>query len=124
MKNYALLITSAQNDLLSPNGKAWELTKKTVTKNSVPEKLKAIIQAARAASIPIIHSPVSFSFLNMNDSKPLSAIQSVIIENKLLEENTFGTQFIPEATPKNDDIILTDRQGFSSFWAKTIQGRA
>ena len=123
MNNYGLLITSAQNDLLSDNGKAWGFTAKTVVKNNVPKKLETITQAARAAGIPVIHSPVSFPFSKMTDFKPLSAIQSVIVDNKLLEQNTFGAEYIPEATPEEGDIVLADRQGFSSFWAQTIQDK-
>lgn len=120
-KNYGLLITSAQNDLLSPAGKAWGLTKQTVQKNSVPARLKAIIEQAREAGIPVIHSPVAFDYELLKDFEPRSSIQSVIIENRLLEQGTNGAEFIKEAIPADDDIVLPPRQGFSSFWAKTIQ---
>lgn len=121
MENYALLITSSQNDLLSPSGKAWGLTNETALKNGVPGKLKALIERARAANIPVIHSPVSFDYSKLKDFEPLSSIQSVIIENRLLEDGTPGVEFIEEATPREKDLVLPPRQGFSSFWANTIQ---
>lgn len=121
IENYGLLITSAQNDLLSPNGKAWGLTKQTVMKNGVADKLKDLIERARSVNIPVLLSPVSFDYSTLGDVAPLSSIQSVIIENRLLEADTFGSQFIEAVTPGEKDIVLPPRQGFSSFWSNTIQ---
>jgi nicotinamidase-related amidase len=119
--DYGLLITSAQNDLLSPIGKAWGLTRQTVEQNAVPGKLKALLQHASTASIPVIHSPVAFDFAKLEDFQPLSSIQSVIIENRLLEADTEGAEFIKAATPTEKEVVLPPRQGFSAFWANTIQ---
>lgn len=121
MENCVLLITSSQNDLLSPSGKAWGLTHKTVLKNDVPDKLKTLIERTRSVNIPVIHSPVSFDYSKLKGFEPLSSIQSVIIENRLLEDGTQGAEFIEEATPREKDLVLPPRQGFSSFWAHTIQ---
>jgi len=122
-EKYALLLTSSQNDLLSPNGKAWGLTSKTVLKNEVSSKLKAIIAGARAVNIPVIHSPVSFDYAKLKDFEPLSAIQSVVIENRLLEGGTPGAEFAEETTPLEKELVLPPRQGFSSFWTDTIQSQ-
>ena len=116
-----LLITSAQVDLLSENGKAWGFTKESVTKNEVKQNLKVVLAKARENNIPIIHSPVGFPFEQMAGFKPKNAFQSVIIDNKLLEIGTKGVEFIKEATPKENEIVLPYRQGFSSFWANSIQ---
>nr|WP_319570923.1 isochorismatase family cysteine hydrolase [uncultured Draconibacterium sp.] len=116
-----LLVTSAQVDLLSENGKAWGFTKESVTKNEVKQNLKAILEKARENNIPIIHSPVGFPFEQMTGFKPKNAFQSVIIDNRLLEIGTKGVEFIKEATPKENEIVLPYRQGFSSFWANSIQ---
>ena len=116
-----LLVTSAQVDLLSENGKAWGFTKESVTKNEVKQNLKVVLAKARENNIPIIHSPVGFPFEQMAGFKPKNAFQSVIIDNKLLEIGTKGVEFIKEATPKENEIVLPYRQGFSSFWANSIQ---
>jgi nicotinamidase-related amidase len=121
IKNYGLLITSAQNDLLSRKGKAWGLTQETALKNNVPGKLEAIIKGARSAHIPVIFSPVSFNYSELENFEPLSSIQSVIIDNRLLEAGSTGSEFIAEATPVEQDVLLPPRQGFSSFWTNTIQ---
>nr|WP_321485664.1 isochorismatase family cysteine hydrolase [uncultured Draconibacterium sp.] len=38
-----------------------------------------------------------------------------------MEIGTKGVEFIKEATPKENEIVLPYRQGFSSFWANSIQ---
>lgn len=116
-----LLITSAQIDLLSEGGKAWGFTKDSEEKNQIRKHLKQLIQKARERNIPVIHSPVGFDFEAMKGYEPLNAFQKIIIENKLLAMNTHGSEFIPEALPAENEIVLPFRQGFSSFWAKSIQ---
>lgn len=119
-KNYALLVTSAQADLLSENGKAWGYTQESVTKNKVVENLSKILSEARKQNISIIHSPVGFDYAAMKDFVPKTAIQSVILQNKLLELNSAGFEFIKEASPVKGETVLLPRQGFSSFWAQSI----
>jgi len=116
-----LLITSAQNDLLDPAGGAWNIVRATVEKNSVPNKLNELAHAARASGIPVIHSPVEFDYPAMTGFKPLSAIQQVILDNKLLAKGTRGSQFLAGLNIQSKDSVLPPRQGFSSFWAKTVQ---
>lgn len=120
--NKVLLITSAQVDLLSEDGKAWGLTKDAEEKNEVRKNLLKLLKKARKENIPIIHSPVGFDYAKMKGYEPLNVVQGVIIENKLLEMNTPGSEFIPEALPLEHETVLPYRQGFSSFWAKSIQG--
>lgn len=116
-----LLITSAQVDLLAESGKAWGFTENSVRKNSVRENLKKLLTRARNQNIPIIHSPVAFDYEKMKEFEPLNPIQEVIVQNKLLELGTRGSEFVSEAMPIENEIVLPYRQGFSSFWAKSIQ---
>ena len=120
--NKVLLITSAQVDLLSEDGKAWGFTKSSEERNNLRENLKKVIAKAREQHIPIIHSPVGFDYNLMAGYEPLNTFQSIIIDNKLLEINAPGSKFIPEALPLKNEIVLPFRQGFSSFWQKSIQG--
>ncbi len=120
-KNAVLLITSAQVDLLSESGKAWGFTKESEMKNNMRRNLKRVIAKARKANIPIIHSPVGFDYDKMKGYQPINGVQHVIVENQLLAMNTEGVDFIPEVEPRKNEIVLPFRQGFSSFWANTIQ---
>ena len=120
--NEVLLITSAQVDLLSGDGKAWGFTKDSEEKNQVRKNLTRLIKKARKSNIPVIHSPVGFDYEKMKGFKPLNTIQGVIVENKLLEMNSPGSKFIPEALPLKNETVLPFRQGFSSFWANSVQG--
>jgi nicotinamidase-related amidase len=115
-----LLITSAQNDLLSPNGKAWSSVSATVSTQRVPEKLAALTRAARRAGILVIHSPVVLDYRAMAEFEPKSALQGVIIGNQLLAKGDAGSDFVDACRPASADVVLRPRQGFSSFWAHTI----
>jgi nicotinamidase-related amidase len=123
LKNSALLVTSAQKDLMTENGKAWGFTKESIQQNNVVSNIEKVVKKAREIGLTIIHSPVAFDYEELKDFDPLTSIQSVIIENKLLEVNTTGSEFIDEASPLSNEIVLPNRQGFSSFWAKTIQSK-
>lgn len=121
MQKTVLLITSAQIDLLAENGKAWGFTKSSEKQNAVRRNLTTILKEARNRNIPVIHSPVAFDYELMKEVKPLNAIQRVIVQNQLLAMNSIGSEFIPEAQPMTGETVLAYRQGFSSFWAKSIQ---
>jgi maleamate amidohydrolase len=97
------------------------MVRATVEKNDVPRKLNALMSAARAAGIPVVHSPITLDYPAMTNFKPLSVIQQVIFENKLLAKGTHGNEFLKSLDIRPEDIVLRPRQGFSSFWAKTIQ---
>jgi nicotinamidase-related amidase len=94
-----------------------------VQKNQVPHKLGALAAAARRAGIRVIHSPVGFDFDAMTGVRASSAIQRTIFGARLFSAGTPGADFIAEATPLGDDIVLAPRQGFSAFWAGTLAPR-
>jgi nicotinamidase-related amidase len=104
-----LLITSAQNDLLDPAGGAWNFVRATVEKNDVPKKLNELIRAARASGIPLIHSPIELDYPAMVGFKPLSAIQQVVLDNKLLAKGTRGSEFLAGLDIEPKDSVLPPR---------------
>jgi len=116
----ALLITSAQHDLLHPSGLAWKLVESTVVKNDVVQKLKRLVAGARAARIPVIHSPIELDYEAACGGPPLSAFQELAFSVKPLAKGSLGARIIPELAPVAGDILLPPRMGFSSFWAGTI----
>jgi nicotinamidase-related amidase len=122
MKNETvLLITSAQNDLLDSSGKAWELVRSTVEQNRVPEKLSRLVEHARKVGMPVLFSPIELDYGAMAKIEPLTAIRSLIVKSQLLARSTPGVQRISRISAHPGDIVLRPRQGFSSFWARTIQ---
>lgn len=121
MQKTVLLITSAQADLLAENGKAWGFTEASEKLNHIRNNLKTLVEEARRRKIPIIHSPVGFDYVAMKEFSPLNAIQNVIVQHQLLEQGSPGCEFIPESTPTKEEVVLPFRQGFSAFWAGSIQ---
>ena len=119
MKNKsALIITSAQHDLLHPQGGAWPLVESTVKPRAVVEHLSRLLAAARRERIPVFHSPVVIDYGNpsLQAMEPPSAIHRLILKNKLLGKGTLGAQFLTELSPLAGEGILPGRTGFSSFW--------
>jgi nicotinamidase-related amidase len=53
----ALVITDPQNDFLSPDGVTWGLVGNSVTENNTVANLEALLQGAKAASMPVFVSP-------------------------------------------------------------------
>src|SRR6185369_17760393 len=94
MKNTnVLLFTSAQNDHLSPSGKAWDMVRPTVEQNQVTAKLARLAQGARASGMKVIHSPIALDYTAMREFQPLTAIQNVILQNRLLAKDSPGSEF-------------------------------
>ena len=57
MTDTALVITDPQNDFLSPDGVTWELVGNSVEENNTVENIERLLQAAKAAGIPVAVSP-------------------------------------------------------------------
>lgn len=53
----ALVITDPQNDFLSPDGAAWDLVGDSVTDNGTVDNLQRLLEAAKAADVPVFISP-------------------------------------------------------------------
>jgi nicotinamidase-related amidase len=118
-----LLITSAQRDLLAPGGKAWPLVEASVLENRIPQRLAQLIDAARSARVPVIHSPVAIDHDALDGFRGLCAIQKLMLQERLVATGTPGSDWIAEARPKEGDVVLPPRRGFSSFWAGTLAPR-
>jgi len=57
LKTTALVVTDPQNDFLNPNGAAWGVVGKSVTKNRTVENLTDLFHAAKDVDIPVFISP-------------------------------------------------------------------
>lgn len=55
--NTALVITDPQNDFLSPDGVAWGVVGKSVTKNGAVENIGALLKVADETGLPTFISP-------------------------------------------------------------------
>ena len=53
----AVLITDPQNDFLSPDGVAWGVVGKSVTKNNTVANIGSLFKAAKANNMPVFVSP-------------------------------------------------------------------
>ena len=53
----AVLITDPQNDFLSPDGVAWGVVGKSVTKNNTVANIESLFKAAKANDMPVFVSP-------------------------------------------------------------------
>ncbi len=114
----ALLIIDPVNDFLSEGGAAWDLTKNTVeTLHDVIPNLKRAIDGARAEGIKVLFGPMAYTEEDYAEHKlqKRSGINMIMYERKMFLAGSWGADFHPELTPKEEDIVLLPHKSCDVF---------
>jgi nicotinamidase-related amidase len=106
----ALVLTDVQAALLDTNGAGWQSIRTLARAQGFTSKLEALVKYCRINSIQIYFVPY-----NPVDSQFLSPIQEKL--NALVTNcpDHFGPGLPASLSPRENDIIINDRQGISSF---------
>jgi nicotinamidase-related amidase len=114
LSNTALLVMDFVNDVVHPEGKfaAMGVAAHLEQTCAIANAEKALI-AARAKGLPVIHVRVAFrpGYRELNGGVPFWA---GVIQGDALVEGTWGTEFLPEMAPVEDELVIIKR-GVSAF---------
>lgn len=122
----ALLLLDFQNEFLKKGGKLHNEMADTIETTGVLQNVTKLVECAREMDAMIIYSPVVMKEDGTFNGKEgtFNSKASVTFAEKNVEyseqyglftENTWNCEIIHEVEPRNDDIILRDRCGFSAF---------
>lgn len=116
----ALLVMDLQNDVVNPQSEVAQKLgfAKAVQESGMLDKLKQLIDAFRAAGLPVIHVVVDFS-----ESKSFQTptrgqfIQNIKKIGPMLEKDSWGGQIHEDFTPQPGEPVI--RKPFFSAFAGT-----
>eukprot|EP00536_Pseudo-nitzschia_multiseries_P018744 jgi/Psemu1/293632/fgenesh1_pg.3036_\ len=116
----AILLLDFQNEYVKKGGKLHHDVGETINSTGVLRNVPRLVEHARKMGALIIYSPVVMKETGrFNEVKDEGSDSSLTEDYEKLEglftEGTWNCEIIHEVQPRNDDIILTDRNDFSAF---------
>lgn len=121
----ALLAIDMQNDLVKENGGLPKMPNvdilDIIEENNVIEKVKKAIKAAREAKMPVFHVKTVHRENRADIFEPTTDMSLEGFEiPPILIEGTWGSEFVEEIEPKDEDYVVKKR-GSNSFYATDLE---
>ncbi len=113
----ALLVIDPVNDFLSEGGAAWDMTKHTVKKNDVVNRLRRVMDAARERGVPVLVGPMAYTEEDYASEElhRRSGINRIMFERRMFLAGSWGADFHPDLQAADDDIVLLPHKGTDVF---------
>lgn len=121
----ALLSIDMQNDLVKENGGLPKMPDvhilDIIERNKVIEKVKKVIEAAGEAKMPVFHIKTLHREKRADLFEPTTDMSLEGFEMPpILIEGTWGSEFIEEIEPKDEDYVV-EKRGSNSFYATDLE---
>lgn len=115
VKQTAVVLLELQNDFLNEGGKLYPLLKPVLEAYDVKANQNALIRAARASGMLIVHVPIGFStdYREMGDA-PYGILQAVKNAGALVKD-TWGSAIADGVDIQAGDIVIEGKSGIDAF---------
>ena len=115
LERTALIVMDALNDFLSEGGKLWDDVKDVVTGVDMLPHMSQVIDAARAAGIPVLHAPMETNEWDYSVWKNLSLSTKNLGKFQIFQAGTWGAAFHPDFQPQDGDVVVVPHKAFDAF---------
>ena len=111
----ALVLIEFQNDFTTEGGVLHGAVAETMESvGTVPNAARAV-EASRAASVAIVHSPISFAEGYYEISQHPYGILKGVVDGKAFVKGSWGAAIVDELAPKDGDIVIEGKRGLDTF---------
>lgn len=111
----AIVLIEYQNDFASPGGVFHDAVSAVMADTGMLDKTCALVSAARAAGVTIIHSPITFAAgYHEITSHPYGILKGVV-DNSAFVKGAWGARFVDVLTPQKGDIVIEGKRGLDAF---------
>lgn len=114
----AVVITDPQLDVLAPDGAFADLVGSEVSRLDVVRHLRALRDAAEAAGVPVIYSPLLYGPGDLERGN--APIFSLIAERRAMRAGS-GGEFHPDLVPTEKTIVAAARKGMAAFGTTDLE---
>ena len=112
----SLLLVDAYNDFLSDGGKLWPKVKAVAEAVGVLTQLRALIEAARRASIVLFYVPHRrWCEGNYDGCRHPGPWQLMMDRGAVFAEGMWGGEWHPELAPQPGDVVVQPHWGQNGF---------
>lgn len=111
----ALLLIEYQNDFVSEGGVQHDAVKAVMTETGMLAHSRAVVEAARARGVTIVHAPISFAEGYPEISPAPYGILAGIVAAQAFRKGSWGAGIAEAMAPRDGDIILEGKRGLDCF---------
>ena len=111
----AVVLIEYQNDFTSEGGALHGAVSAVMDSTEMLAKTQAVVAAARAAGVTVMHAPITFAAgYNEISSHPYGILKGVVDGNAFVK-GTWGADIVDELAPSQDDIVIEGKRGLDTF---------
>ncbi|MFE3204777.1 cysteine hydrolase family protein [Embleya sp. NPDC055664] len=111
----ALVLIEYQNDFTSEGGALNGAVAAVMAKTGMLANTVALVEAARAAGVTIMHAPITFAAGYGELSRHPYGILKGVVDGSAFVKNTWGAAIVDELAPAEGDIVIEGKRGLDTF---------
>ncbi|WP_020653056.1 isochorismatase family cysteine hydrolase [Massilia niastensis] len=112
----ALLLVDPYNDFLSDGGKLWPRIAATRNAAGLHANLRAVLDAARAAGVPVVIVPHHrYDHGDLDGWKFMTPYQAGSARALVFQKGEWGGEWHPDFAPRPGDIVVKEHWASSGF---------
>ncbi|GCD95888.1 isochorismatase family cysteine hydrolase [Embleya hyalina] len=111
----ALVLIEYQNDFTSEGGALNGAVAAVMAKTGMLANTVALVEAARAAGVTIMHAPITFAAGYGELSRHPYGILKGVVDGSAFVKNTWGAAIVDELAPADGDIVIEGKRGLDTF---------
>jgi nicotinamidase-related amidase len=111
----ALLLIEYQNEFTSDGGVLHGAVSAVMDKTGMLGKTKALVEAARAAGVTIMHAPITFAPGYGELTRHPYGILKGVVDGNAFVKGTWGAAIVDDLAPAESDIVIEGKRGLDTF---------
>jgi len=111
----AILLIEYQNEFTSEGGVLHGAVSGVMDKTGMLPNTVALVEAARAAGVTIMHAPITFAPGYGELSRHPYGILKGVVDGNAFVKGTWGAAIVDDLTPAQGDIVIEGKRGLDTF---------
>ncbi|MEV4708284.1 cysteine hydrolase [Actinoplanes sp. NPDC049316] len=111
----AIVLIEFQNEFTSEGGVLHAAVAPVMEKTGMLAHTVALVDAARAAGVTIMHAPITFAPGYTELSRHPYGILKGVVDGNAFVKGTWGAAIVDDLTPEEGDILIEGKRGLDTF---------
>ncbi|AGZ40391.1 cysteine hydrolase [Actinoplanes friuliensis] len=111
----AIVLIEYQNEFTSDGGVLHNAVAPVMDKTGMLANTVALVDAARAAGVTIMHAPITFAPGYGELSRHPYGILKGVVDGNAFVKGTWGAAIVDDLTPAEGDILIEGKRGLDTF---------
>ncbi len=111
----ALVLIEFQNEFVAEGGVLHNAVAPVMEKTGMLANTVALVDAARAAGVTVMHAPITFAPGYGELSRHPYGILKGVVDGNAFVKGTWGAAIVDDLTPDESDILIEGKRGLDTF---------